>query len=108
MKRSLRSILKGNRQHWNRSLPVNAASRGTVSAKTLWTDYPFSELGDQPGEFALIRPVSILSYDGNKYVTLMVNGHVLECKYCYLYRKPGRFGDGYTKHIPMHWLKAME
>jgi len=105
---ALKAAMRGNRQHWNRRLPVQVASRNTVAARTVWTDYPFKELGDTPGELAPIRPTRIVWYDGNKYVRLIVSGQEVETKSCYVYRRPGRLGDGIAKRVPSHWLKAME
>jgi len=83
-------------------------SRRDVASKTVWTDYPFAELGDTPGEPAPIRPARLLSYDGNKYCQLVVCGRRVECKYCYVYRTPGRCDDGRTRHVPLTWLVAVE
>ena len=43
-----------------------------------YTDYPIAELGDKPRAMAKIRPVRLLSYDGNKYAEVEVfddSGH---------------------------------
>lgn len=58
-----------------------------------YTDYPFTELGDAPNKEAPIRPVQVISYDGNKYCTVWVEGHQLEVKAGYIYTRPGRCGD---------------
>lgn len=38
-----------------------------------FTDYPFEEFGDVPGEIAPIRKAKILGYDGDKYVYVLVS-----------------------------------
>jgi hypothetical protein len=58
----------------------------------LYTDYPFTELGDAPGQAAPIREVRVLSYDGNKYCRVLVDGHKLEVKAGYIYRSRPRPG----------------
>lgn len=65
---------------------------------TCWTDYPFTELGDESGKPAPIRHVNIISYDGNKYckVSFENNGSVLEVKAGYLYSRPERMTAEYT------------
>lgn len=57
-----------------------------------WTDYPFEELGDIPNQEAPIREVHLLSYDGDKYVTVQFQGIVKEIKRGYIYMEPGRTG----------------
>jgi hypothetical protein len=68
---------------------------------TGWTDYPFDELGDVPGQLAPIRHVKVVGYDGNKYVKVelldedepsyyvweSLGRPPLEIKAGYLYRK---------------------
>jgi len=54
----------------------------------MWTDYPFTELGDKIGKIAPIREVTIGQerYDGNKYVQVVLeNGTVTEVKSGYLH-----------------------
>jgi hypothetical protein len=58
-----------------------------------WTDYPFEELGDIAHQQAPVRPVEVLSYDGNKYCRIVVDGVESEVKLGYLYKKPGRCGE---------------
>lgn len=58
-----------------------------------WTDYPFEKLGDAPGEIAPVREVEVLSYDGNKYVRILVHGVEAVIKAGYLYRAEGRIGE---------------
>lgn len=62
---------------------------------TGWTDYPFVELGDEPYKAAPIRHVNVISYDGDKYLTVSFadNGSRLSMKAGYLYRKRGRYGQ---------------
>jgi len=50
-----------------------------------WTDYPFSELGDTPGEQAPVRNVLVLFWDDDKYVTIVVEGVMVEVKIGYLF-----------------------
>ena len=50
------------------------------------TDYPFQELGDVPGKVGPVRQVTVLSYDGDKYARILVEGFVLEVKAGYLMR----------------------
>jgi hypothetical protein len=59
----------------------------------LYTDYPFTELGDTPHKRAPIREVKPLSYDGDKYVKVLVEGVQSELKCGYLYTQRGRCGD---------------
>lgn len=56
-----------------------------------YTDYPILALGDKPGEAAPIRECELLSYDGDKYVTVKVEGIEVEFKAGYLYIERGRF-----------------
>jgi hypothetical protein len=58
-----------------------------------WTDYPILELGDESGKRAPIRQVEVLSYDGNKYCKIIVEGIYEEIKSGYLYQQPGRCGE---------------
>lgn len=74
---------------------------------TGWTDYPFYEFGDQPGEEAPIRRVRVLSYDGNKYVKIAVDGFAFPVwiKAGYLYGKKGRLLQ--VKQINIRKLERM-
>ncbi len=58
-----------------------------------FTDYPIIEIGDTPNEIALIREVEILSYDGNKYCLVFVQGVLTTIKSGYLYWEFGRTGE---------------
>ena len=58
-----------------------------------YTDYPITELGDAPGQLAEVRPVEVLSYDGNKYCYVEVGGIRKNIKRGYLYAEPVRCGD---------------
>lgn len=58
-----------------------------------WTDYPIAELGDPSGLRAPVRACLVLSYDGNKYCRISVEGVTTEVKAGYLYRRPGRSGE---------------
>jgi hypothetical protein len=61
---------------------------------TCWTDYPFTELGDEPYKPAPIRRVNVIRYDGDKYATVSFKDHGdhLSVKAGYLYSQPGRCG----------------
>lgn len=58
-----------------------------------WTDYPFTELGDIEGQEAPIRPVKVLDYDGDKYVTVECQGVRKSIKAGYCYMHLGRCGE---------------
>lgn len=58
-----------------------------------WTDYPFEELGDKPNEYAPVRECDVLSYDGDKYCWIVVDGVKEEIKAGYIYQRPGRLGE---------------
>lgn len=66
-----------------------------VKVLTCWTDYPFVELGDTPGQLAPVRHVNVISYDHNKYVRVSFEhcGDHLDVKSGYLYSKRGRYGQ---------------
>lgn len=51
-----------------------------------FTDYPFVELGDTPGQQAPIREARFRSFDGNKYATVECGGQIVELKAGYLLR----------------------
>jgi len=72
---------------------------------TCWTDYPLIQLGDTSGKPAPIRHVTVLSYDGNKYATVLVSGIKISLKGGYLYQQPGRFGQ--VKQISRRKLERM-
>lgn len=59
---------------------------------TCWTDYPFTELGDVPYQVVPIRRVLVLSYDGNKYASVVVGGITSSVKRGYLYSRAGHYG----------------
>jgi len=61
--------------------------------ETLYTDYPFVELGDTPGEEAPIREVIPTSWDDNKYCDVVVDGISSNIKRGYIYTERGRCGD---------------
>lgn len=58
-----------------------------------WTDYPFTSLGDTAGKRAPVREIEVLSYDDDKYCTIMVCGEKHEIKSGYIYQQEGRFGE---------------
>lgn len=59
----------------------------------LYTDYPFIELGDEPGKAAPVRKVLPLEYDGDKYCKVLVDGVKSEIKAGYIYTERGRCGE---------------
>lgn len=61
----------------------------------LYTDYPFAALGDTPCQAAPIREVSLISYDGDKYAEISVEGIKQWVKLAYLYLEKGRCGEVY-------------
>ena len=58
-----------------------------------YTDYPFTFLGDIPHNEAPIRKCIVITYDGNKYCDILVEGHRTNIKAGYIYTKPGRCGE---------------
>lgn len=78
-----------------------------VKHVTGWTDYPFVELGDVPGQPAPIRHINVVSYDGNKYATVSFErcGDFLPVKVGYLYSQPGRYGQ--VKQINIRKIERM-
>lgn len=58
-----------------------------------YTDYPLSAFGDEPYKEAPIRECSIVSYDGDKYAVIDVQGVLTEIKAGYVYTAHGRQGD---------------
>lgn len=59
---------------------------------TVWTDYPFTELGDPPCQEAPVREAKLIEYDNDKYATISIQGTTQTVKLGYLYTKPGRLG----------------
>lgn len=54
--------------------------------QTLWTGYPFAELGEPPFKRADIKPVVLLSWDGDKYAGVqLTNGRAATVKTGYLF-----------------------
>lgn len=74
---------------------------------TCWTDYPFTELGDEPYKEAPIRHVNVISFDGNKYAKVSFGNHGdwLSVKAGYLYRQRGRCGQ--VKKVNFRKLERM-
>ena len=70
----------------------NAGKTATADTK-FYTDYPFVELGDEPNKEAPIREVSLIGFDGDKYVDVLVEGKVSSTKWGYIYMEPKRFGE---------------
>lgn len=61
--------------------------------KTYYTDYPFTELGDISGKEAPVREIQIVSYDDDKYVSIVVEGLHTEIKSGYVYTQKGSYGE---------------
>jgi hypothetical protein len=62
---------------------------------TYFTDYPFVRLGDEGGVEAPIRRIQLISYDGNKYVRVLLIDHNLyeDIKWGYIYTSSGKLGE---------------
>jgi len=58
-----------------------------------YTDCPITELGDAPNQAAPVRRVVLLSYDGDKYARVLVQGITKDIKQRYLYESEGRHGE---------------
>lgn len=58
-----------------------------------WTDYPFEFLGDIPNQQAPVREIEVLSYDGDKYCRIRVEGREEEIKSGYIYQREGRIHE---------------
>jgi len=92
----------GGRDAYVERLLLDAASRRHVAGTTkrpaaqgvrLYTDYTFIELGDQPSMPAPIREIQrVVSYDGNKYCEVLVDGRRVSVKAGYLYAEPPKPG----------------
>lgn len=52
----------------------------------VYTDYPVLVLGDISGKSAPIRQAQFISFDGNKYVKVLIQNHEVEFKIGYLAR----------------------
>lgn len=77
-----------------RDEPVEITKPGDgQSMLKAWTDYPIQQLGDQIGEQAPIREIVPIKYDGDKYVKVLVEGHLIEIKSGYIFTMPGRLGE---------------
>lgn len=61
-----------------------------------YTDYPFEFLGDIAGEEAPIREIEVLFYDGDKRLTVVVEGVTTQVKRGYVYKTPSTCGEGET------------
>ena len=71
-----------------------------------WTDMPFESLGDELGCIAPIRVCYVISYDGNKYCKIFVDGEIEEVKSGYLYQKSGRVQE--VPALNMKQLRLLE
>lgn len=56
----------------------------TWVGRLMFTDYPFIDLGDKPHSVVQIRECRVVSYDGDKYCVVDINGKQLEVKAGYL------------------------
>ena len=54
-----------------------------------FTDYPFIFLGDKPNKPAPTRNIKVVSYDGDKYCRILVNGKPQEIKSGYIFDSEG-------------------
>lgn len=70
-----------------------------------YTDYPFSELGDDHNRPARIRQVRVVGYDRDKYATIVVEQRTLTVKAGYLYITKGRCGE--AKVISIERLRLL-
>ena len=57
-----------------------------------YTDYPFTQLGDIPGQSAPIREIEVISYDGGLYCEIIVDDISEYIKNGYIYQESGLFG----------------
>ena len=57
-----------------------------------YTDYPFTQLGDTEGSTAPVREIDAVEYDGDKMVTVTVEGITTQIKAGYCYQRHGRLG----------------
>jgi len=71
---------------------IAAIGIGKKKSKQVFTDYPITELGDKEFKEAPIRQCELLSYDGNKYCNVKVEGIKKEIKCCYIYPQKSRYG----------------
>lgn len=70
-----------------------------------WTDYPISQLGDEPHAEAPVRECTILSYDRDKYCRVLIQGVTTSIKRGYLYGKKGRSGE--VSHLSHYQLRRL-
>lgn len=75
--------------------------RKKVQSVIAWTDYPITELGDLEKSIVPIRECRIISYDGNKYCCVQINGIEKEIRTGYLYSKYGRYNQAPTISFQM-------
>lgn len=79
-------LLREYREHYERMVAISATIRKKGTRELIaFTDYPFIELGDLPLTNAPMRQVRVLSYDGNKYCMIEVEGVTASVKAGYLY-----------------------
>ncbi len=71
-----------------------------------YTDYPFVWLGDKEYEKAPIREIEVVSYDGDKYCRIIVEGKETSIKAGYIYLRYGRLGE--VKQINAYKLRKLE
>jgi hypothetical protein len=72
-----------------------------------YTDFPFIFLGDEFDDEAPIRKIELIAYDGNKMVTVRLEGGenaLIRKDYCYRepkrYEKAARFPESVLKQLP--------
>jgi hypothetical protein len=76
--------------------------------KTVYSDYPIRELGDESNQGAPIREYLLKSYDGDKYckVQEVASGVMTEIKSGYLYTDWDIYDESNT--VPCAWIKEVE
>jgi len=55
---------------------------GTIKG---WTNYPFVELGDTSRLLGPMRKCEVLTYDGDKYCEILIEGYVVSAKRGYIF-----------------------
>lgn len=84
-----------------------------IEAIEAWTDYPIEELGDWPSRDPVlrVRKCTVLTYDGDKYCLVEVEGVRKVIKKGYIYSKPGTHEGPHKQSNPPGlgiWLADLE
>lgn len=60
-----------------------------------WTDYPITQLGDEPNVKAPVRRCEVVDWNGDKYVWVIVEGldEPVSIKRWYVYAREARSGE---------------